>query len=453
MASCGVGGSVTAVPGARGKKSCGPTPARTGAGAGVAGLKRVVDLSPPAAIATSSPTRSKTQATGAKEKSTMRIVALDLAVRKIVLCEVREGAVIMRRTVSSVSGLKEVLGPQSASACVAIEACREAWHVHDVLAGWGHKVVLVDTTRVRQLGIGQHGRKTDRIDAEVLARALQSGRIPVAHILSPARQHLRKELGVRRALVEVRAQYVVTVRGILRGEGVSIGKCDTDHFVAAIKRAALTDEQRTSVTPLMTVLEHVDAQLAVVDARVEKLCAQEPAIERLTTVPGVGLIVAATFVSAIDEAKRFRRAHQLEAYLGLVPSEDSSGDRRRIGAITKHGNPDARAMLVQAAWCIQRAASTDDPLRLWSGQLAKRRGKNIAVVALARKLAGVLWAMWRHDTVYDAALAGQASAQGLECQAQSVEVRAEAMKRAAHKAKVRARNAVRRTQATPQVAP
>lgn len=378
----------------------------------------------------------------------MRTVALDLAVRKIVLCEVREGAVIMRRTVSSVGGLKEVLGPESAPASVAIEACREAWHVHAVLTGWGHKVVLVDTTRVRQLGIGQHGRKTDRIDAEVLARAMESGRIPVAHVLSAARQHLRKELGVRRALVETRAQYVVTVRGILRSEGVLIGKCDTEHFVAAIKRATLHDEQRASIAPLMTVLEHVDAQLAVVDAQVEKLCAEEPAIERLTTVPGVGLIVAATFVAAVDEAKRFHRAHQLEAYLGLVPSEDSSGDRRRLGSITKHGNPEARAMLVQAAWCIQRAAPTDDPLRLWGGQLAKRRGKNVGAVALARKLAGVLWAMWCHDTVYDAALVGHSSARGLERQAQSVEVRAEAMKRAAHKAKLRARSAERRTATT-----
>ena len=119
----------------------------------------------------------------------MRKVALDLGARKTADCEVRGEKVVRRE-------------PEQPPAVVAIEACREAWHVHDLLTSWGNEVVLVDTTRSRRLGIGQHGRKTDRIDAEVLALALERGGIPVAHLLSPHRRELRRWLGVRRALAE-----------------------------------------------------------------------------------------------------------------------------------------------------------------------------------------------------------------------------------------------------------
>lgn len=120
--------------------------------------------------------------------------------------------------------------------------------------------------------------------------------------------------------------------------------------------------------------------------------------------PRVGLIVAAAFVSVIDEAARFRSAHQVEAYLGLVPGEDSSGGRRKIGSITKQGNAYPRSMLLQAAWCVLRSRDVQDPLQLWGKAVAKRRGNRIGAVAVARRLTGVLWAMWRDGTVYDAAL-------------------------------------------------
>jgi Transposase len=133
---------------------------------------------PPVALAAGTPTRSVTQMKGAQERSAMRNIGLDLGAKKISFCEVQDGKVVARRTVSSLAGLDDVLGVDTPKARVAIEACREAWHVHDELVRRGHEVKLVDTTRVKKLGIGQHGRKTDRIDAEVLARALESGHIP-----------------------------------------------------------------------------------------------------------------------------------------------------------------------------------------------------------------------------------------------------------------------------------
>ena len=165
----------------------------------------------------------------------MRKVALDLGTRKTAYCEVRDGQVVRREMVTAVHSLESLLGPEQPPAVVAIEACREAWYVHDLLTSWGNEVVLVDTTRSRRLGIGQHGRKTDRIDAEVLALALERGGIPVAHVLSPHRRELRRWLGVRRALVESRAQLVTTARGIAREYGMPLPRCATERFVSNVR--------------------------------------------------------------------------------------------------------------------------------------------------------------------------------------------------------------------------
>src|SRR5262249_23783924 len=151
-----------------------------------------------------------------------------------------------------------------------------------------------------------------------------------------------------------------------------------------------------------------------------RLSAAEPVIQHLCTVSGVGPVVAAAFVSVVDQARRFERAHQLESYLGLVPGENTTGGKRRIGAITKKGNPYLRAMLVQAAWAFLHSSNPDDPLRCWAEAIAARRGKSIAIIALARRLAGILWALWRDRGVYDPQRVGQRSARSLRSTAQQL---------------------------------
>ena len=165
----------------------------------VAGLRR-------ADFSGGAPRARRRKERGAEGRPAMRTVALDLAARRVDYCEIAEGGVIERGVLRGLSQLETRLGPATPAARVAFEACREGWYVAERLSAWGHEPVMVDTTRVKQLGIGQHGRKNDRIDAEVLATALLSGRIPQAHILSPARQRLRMELGVRRSLVATRAE-------------------------------------------------------------------------------------------------------------------------------------------------------------------------------------------------------------------------------------------------------
>ncbi len=376
---------------------------------------------------------------GAQGRSAMRSVALDLGVREISYCEVSQGKVVTRRTVRGLEELEDLLGSKCEPATVAIEACREAWHVHETLTSWGNAVLLVDTTRARSVGVGEHGRKNDRIDAERYARAVERGGIPVAHLLSPERRDLRELLAVRRALVETRAQYITTIRGLVRARGEKLASCHSPEFVQALRAASLDPKTRALLSPLEKSLAVIDEQLALADIALDAACAKDATIRRLATAPGVGLIVAASFVSVIDEAKRFTNAHQVESYLGLVPSENTTGGRakQRLGAITKNGNPYARAMLIQAAWAVLRLCSRSDPLSRWGHAVVKRRGKRIGVVAVARRLAGVLWAMWRKGTVYEPERVGMASANGIAEHAQSLEVEAAAMKRAADKVRRR----------------
>lgn len=121
------------------------------------------------------------------------------------------------------------------------------------------------------------------------------------------------------------------------------------------------------------------------------------------TTPGVGPITAIRFVAALDRVDRFPDAHQVESYLGLVPGENSSSDRQQRLSITKAGSSSVRWSLVQATWALRVCCRSEAarPLQLWALEVEKRRGKKIATVALARKLAGILYALWRDGKAYD----------------------------------------------------
>src|SRR5205807_7179332 len=108
-----------------------------------------------------------------------------------------------------------------------------------------------------------------------------------------------------------------------------LGSGDVEDFRRTLSRATLTQPTRTAIAPMAAILETLDVQLSAVEAELEQLAAEEPTIAKLTTTPGVNLIVAGVFVSVVDEAKRFPNAHKVESYLGLVPREDTTGGRSK----------------------------------------------------------------------------------------------------------------------------
>ena len=156
------------------------------------------------------------------------------------------------------------------------------------------------------------------------------------------------------------------------------------------------------VAPLLAVLCPLNQHLAYSDAMIEPLAVQDPRVPRLRSVPSIGPVTAAAFLAAIDDVGRFHHAHQLEASLGLGPREDSAGETPRRGPITKAGHSPTRWLLIQAAVSILRQPPPPAAaLHTWALRIAARRGKPVAVVALARRLAGILSALLRDGSVVE----------------------------------------------------
>jgi transposase len=196
---------------------------------------------------------------------------------------------------------------------------------------------------------------------------------------------------------------VSLAKALVRRDGLRVASSEARYVAHRIAALELSATLTHELAPLFHVLAPLNEQIAAADRRIEVLGAQDPVVALLRTAPGVGPITAAALVATADEITRFENAHQFEAFLGLVPGELSSGEKRRIGRITKQGNVRARYLLVEAAWRILRSKSTDTAtLRAWALIIAARRGKRIAAVALARRLAGILYAMWRDNRPFDA---------------------------------------------------
>lgn len=179
------------------------------------------------------------------------------------------------------------------------------------------------------------------------------------------------------------------------------GAGSAERFLVKLKRVELPASLTATLAPLTEVVELLNKHVAKVDAEIQALAETDSQVKRLCTMPSVGPVTAAAFVATVDDASRFDGAHQLEAYVGLVPSEMSSGEKQRRGHITKTGNTRLRSLLVQVAVSTMRLRKgTTRALWEWAERLATKRGRRVAAVALARKVAGILFAMMRDATEF-----------------------------------------------------
>ncbi len=313
-----------------------------------------------------------------------------------------DGTIEERRVVTSRERFTAVLGGRL-RARILLEASTESEWVACHLEALGHEVIVADPNFAAMYATRSRRAKTDRRDARTLMEACRLGAYRVAHRVSAARRHVRAELAVREALVRTRTRYIALAKALVRRDGLRVA-ASASHVVAErIAALELSDTLAAELLPLFQVLAPINAQITAADHRIALLTKQDAAVALLTTAPSIGPITAAAIVATADDVTRFRSAHAFEAFLGVVPSERSSGEQRRIGRITKAGNTRARYLLVEAGWRILRSQDSETAaLRAWALAIAARRGKRIAVVALARRLAGVLYAMRRDQRPYDA---------------------------------------------------
>ena len=333
----------------------------------------------------------------------MQHIAIDLGGRESQVCiRAPNGEILSERRVRTTK-LGPLLEGQPPSR-VILETCSEAFHVADQALGIGLEVRVVPATLVRSLGVGSRGVKTDQRDARILSEVSCRIDLPSVHVPSETARRIKTLCGMRDGLVESRTKLINSVRGWLRSFALRPRTGTTRCFVTRLR--ALVEEREVEVPRYverqLRSIEFLNEQIDEANDDVEQTAKQMELCERLMTVPGVGPVTALRFVSAIDQIERFKSAAAVESYLGLTPGERSSGDRRRRTSITKAGSTHARWALVQAAWAARRYRGGLDPMALWSNKVQERRGKRIAIVALARKIAGVLYALWRDGSTYDA---------------------------------------------------
>ncbi|HYI89665.1 MAG TPA: IS110 family transposase [Beijerinckiaceae bacterium] len=331
----------------------------------------------------------------------MNYGAIDLHLRhsQIRVVEADGSVVLDRRITTSREGFTQLFGDRLPMR-ILLETGTESEWVAQCLEACGHDVVVADPNYLLMYGARQRQIKTDKRDVAALAEACRLGIYRKAHRVSGAQRQRRRELRVREQLVRVRTQAINLLRAQLRQEGYRLPSGSAETIGKRYARLVVPAGLHQALTPLLDLLTHLGPVLKTAGEAARVHATADPVVQRLMTVPGIGPITALTYRATVDDIGRFKTAGSASAFFGLVPHEDSSGERQRRGRITKAGPPVARSLLIQAAWVVWRNKAGGGALHAWVLRLADRRGKRVAVVALARRLSRILYALWRDGTDY-----------------------------------------------------
>lgn len=335
----------------------------------------------------------------------MEYIGLDLGKTSSQICILSEdGMFVERRIKTERESFAQIFG-QRPPALILLEASTESEWVARCLEALGHEVIVADPNFAPMYATRSKKIKTDKRDARALCEAARLGAYRRAHRSSDRQRHIKAELAVRETMVTTRTKYIVLIKSLLSREGWRLMGGSSESFAERIQRLPLSPEIFSEIEPLLILLKALNEQIKAADRKLEELVETDETIKRLTTVPGVGKVTATAFVAAIDEVERFADARAVRSYFGLVPREFSSGERQQRGHISKAGSRRIRSLLVEVGWGILNRESNalTKSLRDWAMKIAERRGKKIAAVALARKLAGILYAMCRDQTEFSPA--------------------------------------------------
>jgi transposase len=335
-----------------------------------------------------------------KEETGMDYCGTDLHQDKTYVCILDdEGEVMERTTVRTTRRALSKYFKARGRMRVVMEAGGSSPWVSRLVERCGHEVLVCSPRRVRL--IAESTLKADEVDAEVLARLVRidPGFLGSVTHRSEEAQRLRSKLTVRTSLVETRTKWINAVKGILRGEGYRVAGGAPKSFPQRVAKLDLPADLRAVVDPLLTQLDLVNAEIDRREEDLKTVADDLPVVAHLRRIPGVGLIVALYYVLTIDDPERFRKSRDVAAYFGLRPTMRSSGNVSYFGRITREGDSEMRRLLVQAAHGLLRTRARCR-LQDWTVELAGRRGKGKAIVALARKLAVLMHRLWVTGEVF-----------------------------------------------------
>ncbi|MGG2399019.1 IS110 family transposase [Pseudomonas sp. SH1-B] len=334
----------------------------------------------------------------------MKRIAVDLAKSVYQVAEsVHSGQVVQRRRLNR-EAFARYIQEQSEPVEWVMEACGTAHYWGRTMQAQGHRVMLIHPRYVRPY---RRRNKTDRNDCDAMLEAARCRDIHPVPVKTQEQQHVQQLHGLRETWKKARTQRINLLRGILREAGVE-APARTREFLRAAHELIERPELAALRHQLQIVLAEINLHeqcMAECEQQLQRWHADDEVVRALDEVSGIGVLTASALKAAVGKPERFANGRQLSAWLGMTPREFSSGDRRKLGHISRQGNVyvrtlfihGSRAALLAAQRCHARTPEKLTQLQRWAIETAARIGHNKAAVALANKLVRICWAVWCHQ--------------------------------------------------------
>lgn len=291
---------------------------------------------------------------------------------------------------------------------VGMEACGGAHYWARLLQSYGHEVRLMSPQFVKPY---VKSNKNDSLDAEAICEAVSRPNMRFVPIKTAEQQATQQLHRTRSQAVAQRTAQANQIRGFLLEYGLVVPQGIThlrQRLPAILEDGenGLLDETRQLLAKLQDELVHLDERVKELDQQVKALSEHNEGCRQLQTIPGIGPLIATALIGAVGDASVFKSGREMAAWLGLVPRQHSTGGRAVLLGISKRGDPYLRTLLIHGARAVIRSADKrNDRHSRWVAALARRRGKNVAAVAVANKTVRMAWALLTQGTTFQAAAA------------------------------------------------
>lgn len=336
-----------------------------------------------------------------------RTIAIDLAKSVFELSVVNRAGKSLDRKRLRRGAFIEYMAVQAPCA-VVMEACRAAHHWGRTFRTQGHEVRLLPPSHVRHFRLGN---KTDRSDVAALVDAMRSPQIKAVAVKTVTQQNIQHVHRMRELWQKNRVAQINALRGMLTEYGLEF-PLGPEVFLKQVHAAIAQEAQVAMLLPLLREMLQDIATLSERIVLAERLLKEvtkgDEDLKRIQGIPGFGPLNSTSLMAAAGDPSLFANGRALANWLGLTPAEHSSGDKRRLGRITREGNKRLRSLIVHGAravlgharlWAVKTPTALS-PLQRWAINLAERRGFNKATIALANKLVRIAWVVWAKQVPY-----------------------------------------------------
>lgn len=324
-------------------------------------------------------------------------VGLDVSLKTVFICIVDEkGKVVkeqeMASTPEGISGF--LMGCGLKIEKIGLESGNLTHYLKKGLQEMGYEVVAMEARKMAAI-LATTINKTDKNDARGIAEALRANHYKECVHRSDQAMEVRTILHSRETAVNGRSHVTTSIKGHLKVYGIKLGKGSGKDFRAKVEQsiAKLNPGINKVIGCLLNILDVLEKEIKELDKLVKEIAKQDEDVKLLQTMDGVGPITALKYKSEIDDPKRFKDSRDVGAYIGLTPSQNSSGEITRQGSISKQGSKQMRCLLVEAATVLLTRCQSWSKLRAWGLKLMKKKGKKKAIIAVARKMAVILHRM------------------------------------------------------------